>query len=282
MKTRIISGAVAILLLIGVVFLHATPIFGVAFSLIGCLMVYELFKAYKQEKRIAFLILSIVFTIILGMYPVYYYYIVLLVEYTSIIFVYIVISTVLLLKEHTKTDIGTHFALCGYTAFIAFMVYSINAFERLISGFGLESLILTFCGAWLADTGAYFAGTFFGKHKLCPEISPKKTVEGLLGGIISNALLMMLAGYIVSLIRNDVSVDYIRLAVAGVICAILGLIGDLLASLVKRSCGIKDFGKIMPGHGGALDRFDSMVFVAPFMGWFLSVFPVFEVVKEMA
>lgn len=282
MKTRIISGAVAILLLIGILLLHATPIFGAAFSLIGCIMVYELFKAFKQENRIAFLILSVVFTVIMGMYPVYYNYIVLLLEYTAIIFVYIVISTVLLLKEHSKTDIGTHFAICGYTCLIALSIYSISSFERSFSGFGLECLIITFCGAWLADTGAYFAGTFFGKHKLCPEISPKKTVEGLLGGIISNALLMMLVGYIVSLIRTDVSVGYTRLAIAGVICAILGLIGDLLASLVKRSCGIKDFGKIMPGHGGALDRFDSVVFVAPFMGWFLSAFPVFEVVKEMA
>lgn len=276
MKTRIISGTVAVVLLIGVLLLHSTIIFNIAFSLIGCLMVYELFRAFKQEKRAALLAPSLIFTVMMGMYPLYEKYLVFFGAYTLIMFVYIVICTAILLKEHNKTDIGTHFAVCGYTMLIAFSIFSVSLIESSDRNFGLENLILTFCGAWLADTGAYFAGTLFGKHKLCPEISPKKTVEGLIGGIVSNALFMMLAGFIVSMIRKDVGVNYCILAVAGVICAVLGLIGDLLASLVKRSCGIKDFGKIMPGHGGALDRFDSMVFVAPFMAMLLnSVFSVF-------
>lgn len=276
MKTRIISGAVAIVLLIGLLVLHSTFVFNAAFSMIGCLMVYELFKAYKQEKRYLLLIISFVFTVIMGMYPLFNKYLMLFGAYTLVMFVYIVLSAAILLKEHGSTDIGTHFAICGYTCIIAFSIFSISMIEYSNRDFGLENLILTFCGAWLADTGAYFAGTLFGKHKLCPEISPKKTVEGLIGGIISNALFMMMAGYIIALIRSDVSVNYGILAVAGVICAVLGLIGDLLASLVKRSCGIKDFGKIMPGHGGALDRFDSLVFVAPFMYMLLdSVFAVF-------
>lgn len=116
---------------------------------------------------------------------------------------------------------------------------------------------------------------FWGKHKLCPEISPKKTVEGLAGGIVSNALFMMLAGYLISVLGKGLVVNYALLAVLGIVNAVLGTIGDLTASLMKRECGIKDFGKIMPGHGGALDRFDSMVFVAPFMAAVLSVFSIF-------
>lgn len=86
---------------------------------------------------------------------------------------------------------------------------------------------------------------------------------------------MMLAGYLISVLGKGLVVNYALLAVLGIVNAVLGTIGDLTASLMKRECGIKDFGKIMPGHGGALDRFDSMVFVAPFMAAVLSVFSIF-------
>lgn len=277
MKTRIISGAVAIVLLIGVLILHSTIFFDIAFSLIGCLMVYELFKAFKLEKNIGLMIISLAFTAASGMYMNYRNYIELIGAYALVVFVYIVIAAAILLKDHEKIELGSHFAVCGYTVLIAFAVFAISVIEFSDREFGLENVILTFCGAWLADTGAYFAGTLFGRHKLCPGISPKKTVEGLIGGIVSNALFLVLAGFIISRIREGVTVNYTVLVFAGVFCAILGLIGDLLASLVKRSCGIKDFGKIMPGHGGALDRFDSVVFVAPFMMMLLNgAFPVFS------
>ncbi len=134
---------------------------------------------------------------------------------------------------------------------------------------GVFLLVLSLCGAWLADTGAYFSGTFFGKHKLCPNISPKKTVEGLIGGTITNAILFIVIGMIYTYIQSKnnvvVNINYIYIAILGMICSLLGLVGDLSASLIKRQCNIKDYGNIMPGHGGVLDRFDSILFVVPFM-----------------
>lgn len=109
---------------------------------------------------------------------------------------------------------------------------------------------------WLNDTGAYFTGSFFGKHKLAPSISPKKTWEGLIGGIAATLLTsQLLATYLPNYSRLD-------WLVMGLICS-LGILGDLVESMFKRGAGIKDSGKLMPGHGGVLDRFDAFAFVIP-------------------
>lgn len=275
MKTRIISAAVAIALLIAVLCVHNTVLFNIAFALIGSLMVYELFGAYNEKKRAGFLAVSIIITSALAIMPRFLDYKSNFGIYILCVLAYICVSISILLKEHKTLEIGRFATICCYTVLIAGMVVSISMIESADPAMGLENLVVTFCGAWLADTGAYFVGTFFGKHKLCPEISPKKTVEGLVGGIVSNALFMMLVGYILSVLGKGLVVNYVLLAVLGVINAVLGTIGDLTASLMKRQCGIKDFGKIMPGHGGALDRFDSVVFVAPFMAAVLSIVNIF-------
>lgn len=275
MRTRIISAAVAIVLLIAALCVHNTVIFNIVVALIGSLMVYELFGAYNEKKRAVFLAVSIIITAALAIMPRFLDYKSDFGIYILCVLAYICISVSILLKEHKTLEIGRFATICGYTVLIAGMVSSISMIEAADTAIGLENLVLTFCGAWLADTGAYFVGTFFGKHKLCPEISPKKTIEGLVGGIVSNALFMMLAGYILTAVNKGLAVNYLLLAVLGVVNAALGTIGDLIASLMKRECGIKDFGKIMPGHGGALDRFDSLVFVAPFMAAMLSITSVF-------
>lgn len=275
MKTRIISAAVAIALLIAVLCVHNTVIFNIAFALIGSIMIYELFGAYNERRRLGFFIASVLITSVLAIMPRFLDYKGNLGIYILCVLAYICVSVSILLKEHKSLETGTFAILCGYTVMIAGMVASISMIESADSAMSLENLVVTFCGAWLADTGAYFVGTFLGKHKLCPEISPKKTIEGFVGGIISNALFMTLAGYIFSILDKGLVVNYVLLSVLGVINAVLGTIGDLTASLVKRQCGIKDFGKIIPGHGGALDRFDSMVFVAPFMATVLGVANIF-------
>ena len=117
----------------------------------------------------------------------------------------------------------------------------------------------------LADSGAYFAGTFFGKTKLCPEISPKKTVEGLIGGVISNGILMLIISLFYQFVLKGEPIHYLGVLIAGMLAALIGLVGDLTASVIKRQTGIKDYGNIMPGHGGIMDRFDSVLLVAPFM-----------------
>ncbi len=126
-----------------------------------------------------------------------------------------------------------------------------------------------FIGAWVTDTFAYFTGMLFGKHKLIPAVSPKKTVEGAIGGAVFCVVLFVVYGAIVnSLTQYDISL--VVLAFAGLLSAIVSMIGDLSMSVIKRTYGIKDYGKIFPGHGGVLDRFDSILAVAVVMALFLA------------
>ena len=128
--------------------------------------------------------------------------------------------------------------------------------------------------AWGSDVFAYFTGRFFGKHKLIPEVSPKKTVEGAIGGIVCAGGLAMLYGLIVSSL-TELTPNYLVLALCGVILAAFSQIGDLIASLLKREHGIKDYGRIFPGHGGVMDRFDSILAIATVLMAICLVFPPF-------
>ncbi|MEG0179617.1 MAG: phosphatidate cytidylyltransferase, partial [Oscillospiraceae bacterium] len=139
-------------------------------------------------------------------------------------------------------------------------------------------LILGF--AWGGDSAAYFAGRFFGKHKLAPIVSPHKTVEGAIGGVLGSVVVGMIITYVYTLMQgkfvglpldNTSFKYYIMIAIIGVISSILGILGDLLASAIKRQCEIKDYGTIFPGHGGILDRFDSVIFIAPFVSMVITV-----------
>ena len=135
-------------------------------------------------------------------------------------------------------------------------------------------ILLSLCLAWGGDTCAYFAGRALGKHKLCPVVSPKKTVEGAIGGVLGTMVFGVVATLIYSVAadrmeaftRSNIGVSmYVIIALLGCAAAVLGIYGDLFASVVKRQCGIKDYGTIFPGHGGILDRFDSVMFIAPFV-----------------
>jgi len=123
-------------------------------------------------------------------------------------------------------------------------------------------ILVALGAAWLSDTSAYFVGTFFGKRKLAPKVSPKKTIEGTLGGIIISTGLILLIGMIYEA-RLGARVDFLALAVLSPVFSVVAMLGDLAASAIKREYGVKDFGTIMPGHGGVLDRFDSVLFTLP-------------------
>jgi len=131
---------------------------------------------------------------------------------------------------------------------------------------GSVLFLLPFIGAWVSDTFAYFTGRLLGKHKLIPEVSPKKTVEGAVGGVVFTAIAYVVFGLILR--EGNMSVNIVLLAVIGVLVSVLSQIGDLIASVVKRHYGIKDYGKLFPGHGGVMDRFDSVIATAPVLYFF--------------
>lgn len=132
---------------------------------------------------------------------------------------------------------------------------------------GEALLWLAFLGTWASDTFAYFTGFFFGRHKLCPDISPKKTMEGFAGGVIGTVLVTAGIGYICSF-------SILHTAVLGVLIALTATLGDLVESSIKRYTGIKDSGSLIPGHGGVLDRFDSIMFTVPLVYYYVQIFKI--------
>lgn len=140
---------------------------------------------------------------------------------------------------------------------------------------GVLLLGLVFTCAWMTDIFAYITGRLLGKHKLIPEISPKKTVEGAIGGIVFSTAAFALYGLIVDSV-TAYSVNYLVLVLTAPLLSVVSQMGDLIASLVKRERGIKDYGTIFPGHGGVLDRFDSIIAVAFVLMVVCAAFPPFQ------
>lgn len=145
-----------------------------------------------------------------------------------------------------------------YVSMMLSYIYQLRILQN-----GLEYVVLIFIAAWGTDTFAYCSGMLFGKHKMTPQLSPKKTIEGAVGGLIGAALLGALYGFFIS---TQLRLDFNPIAIFPVICVVggvLSMIGDLAASAIKRNFDIKDYGTLIPGHGGILDRFDSIIIIAP-------------------
>lgn len=277
MVIRLISAGVGIVIAFVILFLHNTIVLNIAVALISVIMLYELFNAGRCSKLRLSCILGMIYAavnpfIITGRFAKYHFFI------SFIIMMALFFSFVI---QHKTMKYYRLMYIAASTILISSSMGCLIRLHEMDNVNGLAYLVMGLCGAWLADSGAYFAGTFFGKRKLCPEVSPKKTVEGFIGGIITNGIIFVLlnmayAKLLPTLTDNAVTVNYIAVAVLGMALAVIGTLGDLSASVLKRQCGIKDYGNIMPGHGGLMDRFDSVTFVAPFLYAFLTVFNIYH------
>jgi phosphatidate cytidylyltransferase len=136
-------------------------------------------------------------------------------------------------------------------------------------------MFFAFAAAWVTDSCALICGMLFGKHKLLPSVSPKKTIEGAVGGVFFCVAAFLLYAKILETVFNFEISSYLLIAVCGLICGVVAVIGDLLFSAIKRASGIKDFGNIMPGHGGVLDRFDSVISISLVLLLFISITNIF-------
>ena len=170
--------------------------------------------------------------------------------------VYIVVCAILILIKQADFDLSKIAVLCGMPLLYAFAFSTISSIITATNGIYYLLLILNF--SCVCDMGAYFVGVSYGKRKLCPEISPNKTVEGALGGIVSSIVVSL----IITLCYGKFTAIIPTVLLTIPLC-IAGMAGDLFASVIKRKTGIKDYGNLIPGHGGVLDRVDSMLFIAP-------------------
>ena len=157
-----------------------------------------------------------------------------------------------------------------------FLSFSFSSFLRLeASGIHRGWLLLPFILSFACDTFAYFAGRAFGKYKLAPKVSPHKTVEGSIGGLVGNVVCGLLFAYVMDR-WFDASITAISMVALALVCGVVAQIGDLSFSLIKREFGIKDYGRLFLEHGGVLDRFDSVLFVAPTVEIALTLFSSFS------
>lgn len=256
MKTRIIVGAVLVLMLItvlyfgGIVFLSAITLFSIA-------AIYEVGHALRNKGYEPFLIPSYVFALT---YAFVYTYVGL--AEVIMLFIISIVATMMgcmFSKKYQASDAIISLFIHIYPLlFLLCMMLVYCMFDRPI---GLTAACLAYAAPSCADAFAYFGGTFFGKHKLCPEISPKKTTEGsafaLLGGVAFGAIMIPLQTVWGS------TVEPAALLVLGLLCGIFSQIGDLFASYLKRWVDVKDFSSVFPGHGGIMDRIDSIMLCSP-------------------
>ena len=159
-------------------------------------------------------------------------------------------------KYHANQVMSTYFSLIYAPVMLSFVFLT----RQLENGIYLVWMI--FINSWISDTCAYLVGVMIGKHKLAPVLSPKKSIEGSVGGIVGSALVGALFGYFMDVTLETQQLVLI-LPIVGGVGSVISQVGDLAASAVKRNFEIKDYGKLIPGHGGIMDRFDSVIFTAP-------------------
>lgn len=179
--------------------------------------------------------------------------------------VFLLMIVPVLNTEINFIDVALTILPCFYVAVFFSFILLISMMNN-----GKYLLWLIFISSWCCDTLAYYFGRAFGKHKLIPKVSPKKTVEGSLGGLLGSVIGCTVYGFIIS--KYGVSIELYHYIIIGVLGGIFGQFGDLVASSIKRNAGVKDYSNLIPGHGGILDRFDSILFVAVVVFYYLSVF----------
>lgn len=268
MKKRVIAAAVLLPLLLVLVLLLPKFLTGILFGLIAAIGARELLTGtgLVEQPRLTTYAMIMAFFISLWSCMWSVYTLLLL----GIFAFFIVLFAELLLFHNVLTfeKLAMTVVAGGVIPFLLAAVVRIHN-----QTFGRVLILLPFVIAFLSDTGAYFTGRAFGKHKLAPQISPNKTVEGLLGGVLC-AVLGVVIYCIVAQKLLHLQVRYLYVPVYGILGSLGGVFGDLCFSAIKRQTGIKDYGNLIPGHGGVLDRFDSMVVVAPLVELLMLYMPM--------
>ena len=262
-KTRLLSGIVLTILSVFIIFNggYVTLFSLLGISLIGMFELYRVFKLEKTPLAYVSYTMAVLFYVsqmfggaIDSMALVMLFLILLMFVY---VFTY---------PKYEAKDVMAIFFGMFYVAVMLSYVYQIRILEN-----GLYLAVLIFICSWGCDTCAYCVGVLIGKHKMAPVLSPKKSIEGAVGGVVGTALLTVIY---TSAFKTQMGLDTKEIIILAVISAVAGMIsmvGDLTASAIKRNYDIKDYGTLIPGHGGIMDRFDSMMITAPII-YYLAVY----------
>lgn len=266
MKTRIISGAVAAAVVAALLILNSffSIVVVIVLALLAAIAVYEMLCGTGAVKK------SVpVYAAMLYVAALQFSYNGLFINSTTLSVLFVITLAVFAVLDHKNFTFPELVATISMPTVIGFAFACLEQIINPGDRTGLLYFFLLFNFACVSDMGAYFVGSFVGKHKLAPEISPKKTVEGALGGIVCSVIGTIIICLIFQFILKT-SINVVLLTVLTPVFSIIGMFGDLFASVIKRHYGIKDYGNIMPGHGGVLDRTDSILLIAPAFVLFLN------------
>ena len=261
MLIRVISAVVALCILVPVVFFSETFALPLAAAIVCCICLFEMLGCLKLRKNMW---VSIPFYAVGIFAPIAMRYmqnkqLLLACLCACVAALALIMLTVNVMSRRKIPTTQTSSMFMSGCYIIA--AFTSIVFIRDSGVHGTLLLVMMFAAPWVTDTFAYLFGRAFGKHKLIPEVSPKKSIEGSIAGIVFCMIYVMVFAFVSSKVW-DVTCNYAILAALGILLSIVGQIGDLAMSAIKREYDIKDFGKIMPGHGGALDRFDSVLAVS--------------------
>ncbi len=257
MLTRVISAIVAIAIFVGVVYFLPPFCFTLAICVVMGIAAYEMTYRNGIVKNIPLTVIACLFAALMplfvGVDP--------LSEYLfPLVFLCVVAVFFAWLLQYGKVSL-----VMALTSLFAGVLIPLM-FSLIVRIRGAEYgefwILFPLAAAWMTDTGAYFTGFLFGRHKLCEKISPKKTVEGAIGGVIVCIISLFVFAEVMKN-TTGASMNYVLLAVGALVLSVIAQVGDLSFSIIKREYNIKDYGNLMPGHGGALDRFDSTIFTIP-------------------
>jgi phosphatidate cytidylyltransferase len=253
MKSRIVSAAIALPVFLAVIYFGGNVLFAASIIVAGILL-YELHNMIYKGKEYNLLIISYIYTLI------HFYF-----QRSDDLVATTVIAYVLVVL-FLETVCEDNYNLTKVTMFLVGSIYIIKVlpYLYLLDTHGISALLLPFLSAWLYDTSAYFTGIKFGKRRPWKNLSPKKSIEGLIGGVLISVTLILVYGYF-----NKWNLIYTAIYALG--ATFLAQSGDLIISAFKRTNQVKDSGKIMPGHGGLLDRFDSVMPVLPLAYLFITM-----------
>lgn len=270
MKERVLTGLIGGLLVLISYLLCNTIYLNIAIALLSIIAVFEIQNVFKMLSNRYLMLLNAAFAAFIP----FSFLDSTRVLTVSAVVIYIIVLFVIV-EINKKPQLLTRIISVSAVSLIVIFALNCVYFIRDLGKTGVMDLVpedrlllITFAlgAGWISDIGAYFVGVFFGKHKLCPNISPKKTVEGAVGGVLFWVLIASVAAYLHSLtVPVEIArINYPALIVVSVIGSVLSIVGDLFASCIKRANGVKDFGNLFPGHGGVMDRFDSIVATAPY------------------
>lgn len=277
MKVRLLTALGILVFGLPLLLFSKYIVYPIALGVLSAIAAWEMLRAVGLSKKLCVLLPSVIIAALLPFFTFDRFfppeeqksYILIVALAVFVYLLYLAFISVV-----TKGSLGFKNVAAAFMC----VTYSSVAFTSLgllrYMPHGVYIFELVFIGAWVCDSFAYFTGILIGKHKLIPELSPKKTVEGAIGGTLFTVVAFLLYGFIIEYFF-PLSANYLVLGICGFALAVVAQVGDLFASLIKRESGIKDYSRILPGHGGIMDRFDSILAVTTVLMIIATIFPIF-------